>query len=55
MRRLSITIALDMAGGDLRAVARFPQHADSGVLGKYDDNRPDMAGQIPALLAGRDS
>ena len=51
LRHASITTALDMTGGDVRAVAKFSRHMDIRVLGRYDDNREDMAGAIARLIA----
>lgn len=52
LRHAAITTALDLTGGDVRSVARFSRHLDIRVLGRYDDNRSDMAGQVAALVAG---
>ena len=51
LRHAAITTALDMTNGDVRSVARFSRHMDIRVLGRYDDNRADMAGTIAALIA----
>ena len=52
LRHAAITTALDMTAGDVRAVARFSRHMDIRVLGRYDDNREDMGGQVACLIAG---
>ena len=53
IRHSSITAALDLTGGDVRACARFSRHADIRVLTRYDDSRQDHAGRIAALVAGQ--
>jgi len=52
LRHAAITTALDLTAGDVRAVARFSRHMDIRVLGRYDDNREDMAGRVACLVAG---
>jgi integrase/recombinase XerC len=51
LRHASITAGLDLTG-DLRAVQRFSRHADVRTVGKYDDNRADLGGQVAQLVAG---
>ena len=51
LRHAAITTALDRTAGDVRSVARFSRHMDIRVLGRYDDNREDMAGRIACLVA----
>lgn len=51
VRHASITHALDVNRGDVRAVQRFSRHADVRTLCKYDDNRADMAGAVAASIA----
>jgi integrase/recombinase XerC len=51
LRHAAITAGLDLTG-DLRAVQRFSRHADVRTLGKYDDNRADLGGQVAQLVAG---
>ena len=51
LRHAAITEALELTGGNVRAVAKFSRHADLRTLGFYDDNRTDLAGEIAALVA----
>lgn len=51
LRHASITEVLDLSNGDLRAAARFSRHKDIRVLGRYDDSRLDMAGDLAKRLA----
>jgi integrase/recombinase XerC len=51
LRRLAITTALDMTDGDVRAVAEFSRHRDLRPLGRYRDNRYDLAGKVSRLVA----
>ncbi len=44
--------ALDLTGGNVRAVQRFSRHRDLRVLNLYDDNRQDLGGEVAALVAG---
>jgi len=39
LRHAAITEALDLTGGDVRAVQRFGRHRDLRTLQRYDDNR----------------
>lgn len=50
-RHLSLTTALNVTGGDVRRVQRFSRHKDVRVLGAYDDNRQDLAGEVARLVA----
>lgn len=52
LRHAAITHALDVAGGDVRRVARFSRHRDVRTLTIYDDNRADLGGEVAALVAG---
>jgi integrase len=52
LRHAAITEALDLTGGDVRAVQRFSRHRDVRVLNIYDDCREDLAGQVARLVAG---
>jgi integrase/recombinase XerC len=51
LRHLAITTALDRTNGDVRAVAKFSRHQDLRTLSRYRDNRPDLAGDVAALVA----
>ena len=51
IRHAAITEALDLLHGDVRAVAKFSRHADIRVVGLYDDNRQDMAGEVAKAVA----
>lgn len=53
LRHAAITEALDLTGGNIRAVARFSRHHDLKVLMIYDDNREDLAGGVARLVADR--
>jgi integrase/recombinase XerC len=48
----AITEALDLTGGDVRAVQRFSRHRDVRVLQRYDDSRRDLAGDVARRVAG---
>jgi len=52
LRHAGITSALDLTGGDVRAVQKFSRHRDLRTLNRYDDNREDLAGRVAALVAG---
>jgi integrase/recombinase XerC len=52
LRHLAITRALDLTGGDVRAVQKFSRHKDVRVIQRYDDARVDSAGEIARKLAG---
>jgi integrase/recombinase XerC len=51
LRHAAITRALDLTGGDVRAVQRFSRHRDVRVLQRYDDCRRDLAGAVARRLA----
>ena len=53
LRHAAVTDALDVTGGDVRAVQRFSRHKDIRVLTRYDDNRQDLGGNVARLVAGR--
>jgi integrase/recombinase XerC len=53
LRHAAITAALDLTGGDVRAVQRFSRHRSLQTLQRYDDNREDLAGQVAAQIAGK--
>jgi integrase/recombinase XerC len=51
LRHAAITEALDLTGGNVRAVQKFSRHRDVRVIERYDDNRTDLAGQVARQLA----
>lgn len=51
LRHSSVTTGLDLSGGDVRAVAKFADHASTQTTLRYDDNRQDLAGRISKLVA----
>jgi integrase/recombinase XerC len=51
LRHASITEALDLTGGDVRAVQLFSRHRDVRVLQRYDDCRRDLAGEVARKVA----
>jgi integrase/recombinase XerC len=51
LRHSAITDALDLTGGDVRAVQRFSRHRDLRILLHYDDNRRDLAGDVARRVA----
>ena len=53
VRHAAITEALEMTGGNVRAVQRFSRHRDLRTLTVYDDNRADLGGEVASLVAGR--
>jgi integrase/recombinase XerC len=46
LRHAAVTAALDLTGGDIRAVQRFSRHRDVRVIERYDDSRQDLAGDV---------
>ena len=52
LRHAAITEALELTGGDLRRVQRFSRHRDVRTVGRYDDNRQDLAGEVARQVAG---
>ncbi len=53
LRHAAITSALDLTGGDVRAVQRFSRHRDIRTLNRYDDNREDLGGKVASLVANK--
>jgi integrase/recombinase XerC len=51
LRHSAITEALDLTGGNIRAVARFSRHRNVQVLTLYDDNRTDLGGNVAQMVA----
>ena len=51
LRHSAITSALDLTGGNIRAVAKFSRHRNIQVLTLYDDNREDLGGGVAAMVA----
>jgi len=51
LRHAAITEALDLTGGNVRAVQKFSRHADVRILAVYDDNRQDLAGDVAKLVS----
>ncbi|MDP3940475.1 MAG: tyrosine-type recombinase/integrase [Deltaproteobacteria bacterium] len=51
LRHASITRALDLSGGNVRAVQRHSRHQDVRTVGRYDDERRDLAGEIARKVA----
>ena len=51
LRHSAITSALDITGGNIRAVAKFSRHRNIQVLTLYDDNRADLGGGVAAMVA----
>lgn len=51
LRHTSITMALDVSGGDIRRVQRLSRHARLETLQIYDDNRSDLQGEMTRLLS----
>src|SRR5205823_5058434 len=46
LRHTAITIALDLTGGNVRAVRDLSRHARLETLQHYDDNRKDFQGSV---------
>lgn len=53
LRHAAITEALELTGGDVRAVQRFSRHKDVRVVQRYDDNRQDVGGDVARRLSER--
>lgn len=51
LRHASITAALDLHNGDVRAVQQHARHASPEVTIRYDDNRKDLAGGVAKRLS----
>ena len=53
VRHSSITLALDLTGGDVRRVQRLSRHASPSTLLLYGDARENHQGAITELIAAR--
>ena len=51
LRHASVTSALDLMSGDVRAVAKHSRHRDIQTVLIYDDARTDVAGKVSQLVA----
>ena len=51
LRHAAITEALELTRGDLRRVQRFSPHRDVRTIGRYDDNRQDLGGEVARQVA----
>jgi integrase/recombinase XerC len=51
LRHTAITIALDLTGGNVRAVRDLSRHARLETLQRYDDNRRDFQGSVSEKLS----
>ena len=51
LRHQAITQALEVTGGNVRAVQRFSRHAKIDTLLVYDDARQDLAGDVARQVA----
>jgi integrase/recombinase XerC len=51
LRHAAVTAALDLTGGDIRAVQKFSRHRDVRVIERYDDSRKDLAGEVARRVA----
>ena len=51
LRHTAITEALEVMGGNVRAVQKFAGHADVRVIERYDDARQDLAGEVARKVA----
>jgi integrase/recombinase XerC len=51
LRHTAITIALDITGGDVRAVRDLSRHARLETLQRYDDNRRNFQGAVSEQLS----
>jgi integrase/recombinase XerC len=51
LRHTAITTALEKTNGNIRTVQAFSRHADPRTVGRYDDNRRDVAGEIADLVS----
>jgi integrase/recombinase XerC len=52
LRHAAVTEALDLTGGDLRAVQRCRRHKTVATLQRYDDCRRDLADDVARRVAG---
>lgn len=50
LRHVAVTRALELSGGDIRAVQRFSRHARADTVLVYDDNREDLGGAMARRL-----
>jgi integrase/recombinase XerC len=50
VRHTAITKALDATGGNVRSVQKFSRHAKVETVGRYDDARTDLAGEVAILV-----
>ncbi len=50
LRHAAVTRALELSGGDIRAVQRFSRHARADTVLVYDDNREDLGGTMTRRL-----
>ncbi|MGL5806582.1 MAG: tyrosine-type recombinase/integrase [Xenococcaceae cyanobacterium] len=50
IRHSSITEALNLTNGDVRAVQKLSRHSNLNTLMIYDDNRQDLQGKVTGLL-----
>jgi integrase/recombinase XerC len=53
LRHAAITEALEVTGGNVRAVQRFAGHANPTTTMVYDDERRDIAGEVARSIAKR--
>ena len=51
IRHAAITEALDITGGDVRAVQKFSMHQNIQTVTVYDNNRQDFAGEVAKKIA----
>jgi integrase/recombinase XerC len=51
LRHTAITLALDVARGDVRKVRSFSRHADVRTVMIYDDNRQDHGGKLAEAIS----
>lgn len=51
LRHSAITQALEVTGGNVRAVQRFSRHADLRTVLVYDDARADLGGEVAGKVA----
>lgn len=51
LRHASITAALDVNNGDVRAAQQHARHANPQTTMRYDDNRRDLAGRVADSVA----
>lgn len=51
LRHTAITEGLNVSDGNQREAQMFSRHEDANTLGKYDDNRADLGGQLAEKIA----